>query len=59
MEETTVPWGKSIEDIVSSITEEYGYPVYFNFPGGHAKDNRAFYLGRRARLLPGNIMKFD
>ena len=59
MEETTVPWGKSIEDIVSSITKEYGYPVYFNFPGGHAKDNRAFYLGRRARLLPGNIMKFD
>ncbi len=59
MEETVVPWGKSIEEIVTSITAEYEYPVYFNFPGGHVRDNRAFYMGRKARLLPGNIMNFD
>ena len=59
MEETTVPWGKSIEDIVASVTAEYDYPVFFNFPGGHVRDNRAFYMGRQARLMPGNSLIFD
>ncbi len=58
MEETTMPWGKTIEDIVTSLTSEYDYPIYFNFPGGHVRDNRSFYMGRKARLLPGNTMIF-
>lgn len=50
MEETTTPWGKSIEDIVSEVTSGCSYPVFFGFPAGHVADNRAFYLGRRAHI---------
>jgi muramoyltetrapeptide carboxypeptidase len=48
MEETTAPWGRSIESIITEITSEYGYPLFFNFPAGHIPDNRAIYLGREA-----------
>ena len=45
-----VSYNKSAEEIVLDIVGHYSYPVLFNFPAGHVADNRAFYMGRRARL---------
>lgn len=49
-------FNRSIEEIVLNMAGGYGYPVLFNFPAGHINDNRAFYMGRRARLdYDGNM----
>jgi muramoyltetrapeptide carboxypeptidase len=43
-------FNQSVEDVVMNMAGGYGYPVLFGFPAGHISDNRALYMGRRARL---------
>jgi muramoyltetrapeptide carboxypeptidase len=50
MEDAKVPWGKNVEETILGIVSEFNYPVLFNFPAGHIADNRAFYIGKEARL---------
>ena len=38
-------FGKTIEEIVSEKVKEYNYPVCFNFPVGHQKNNFALKCG--------------
>lgn len=50
MTQGTVPYNKSIEEIVLDIAGHFSYPVVFNFPAGHISDNRAVFIGRQASL---------
>jgi muramoyltetrapeptide carboxypeptidase len=43
-------FGKTIYDIVLEKVREYNYPVCFNFPVGHQKDNYALKCGILHRL---------
>lgn len=55
IEEASMPWGKSIEETIIGIVSEYHYPILFNFPAGHIDDNRAFYIGKKAKIkIRGN-----
>lgn len=51
MNDNTVPYGKTAEEIVSDAVAEYNYPVCFQFPAGHIADNNnALIMGRNAKL---------
>ena len=62
MHDNDIPFGQSVEEIILSICDDYNYPIVFNFPAGHIKDNRALILGRKAELIISKtetILTFD
>ncbi|NAS31940.1 LD-carboxypeptidase [Flavobacteriaceae bacterium R38] len=50
MHDNTIPFGKNATEIIIDITSEYNFPIAFNFPAGHIKDNRTLILGKEAIL---------
>ena len=50
MKDTTIPFGQSVYDAVYDKVKEYDYPVAFDFPVGHAKENYALKHGVLHRL---------
>ena len=53
MNDNTIPFGKTAEEIIYDAVKEYDYPICFNFPAGHITDNRALILGRNCKLKVG------
>ena len=49
--ENDVAFGKTVEEIVLDAVKEYDFPVSFDFPAGHVRDNRTLILGREISLL--------
>ncbi len=45
LKDTERPYGKEIYDIVYSHVKQYDYPVCFNFPVSHGKENYALKIG--------------
>ena len=50
MRTNTTLWGTSIEQLILDALAEYDFPIAFNMPAGHEKDNRALILGRTVEL---------
>jgi len=50
MHDNTIPFGKTVKEIILDCVSEFNFPVVFNFPAGHLKDNRALILGRKVTL---------
>jgi muramoyltetrapeptide carboxypeptidase len=47
-------FGKTIYDMVMEKVKEYNYPVCFDFPVGHVKENYALKCGMKHRLTVSN-----
>ena len=45
LKDNDIPFGFSVEEIIHDFVKKYDYPVAFNFPAGHIKDNCALRLG--------------
>lgn len=50
MNDNTIPFGKNAIEIIAETVSEFDYPVAFNFPAGHIKNNNTILLGQTAKL---------
>jgi muramoyltetrapeptide carboxypeptidase len=50
MRTNTTLWGSSVEQLILDALKEYDFPIAFNMPAGHEKDNRALVLGKTVKL---------
>ncbi len=50
MKDTTTPFGETTEEVISNIVKEYDYPVCFNFPVSHERENYALKIGIKYQL---------
>ncbi|KAA3436037.1 LD-carboxypeptidase [Rufibacter hautae] len=50
MNDTAVPFGKDMPQIILEHCAGYGYPICFDFPVGHVSRNLALVVGREATL---------
>ena len=53
MNDNDILFGKQAVEIIKEAVKEYNYPICFNFPCGHIKDNRALILNKEAKLIVG------
>ena len=50
MKDTTIPYGQSVEEVVKDLVKDYHYPVCFQFPVSHEKENYALKIGVKYKL---------
>ena len=50
MNDNDIPWGKNANQIIEDVVKNYSFPVLYNFPAGHFRDNRALILGKQVSL---------
>jgi muramoyltetrapeptide carboxypeptidase len=53
MKDTERPFGKNVYEIINDVLKEYDYPVCFNFPASHKKENYALKIGVGYKLKIG------
>lgn len=50
MNDNTIPFGKTAEEIIRDVVSEYTYPVAFNIPAGHVNDNLPLLFGEKVNF---------
>ncbi len=50
MKDTERPFGQTAEEVIRDAVKEYDYPVCFNFPVSHEKENYALKIGVKYKL---------
>lgn len=57
MKDTTIPFGQSIEEAIKELVKDFHFPVCFDFPVSHEKENYALKIGVKYNLKvqPGKV----
>ena len=50
VKKNTTDFGKSINELILDVLDEYNFPILFDFPAGHEKTNFPIILGRKVIL---------
>jgi muramoyltetrapeptide carboxypeptidase len=53
VKDTDRPFGKPIDEVINDVVKEYDYPICFNFPVSHEKENYALKVGVQYSLKIG------
>jgi muramoyltetrapeptide carboxypeptidase len=53
IKDTARPFGKTVQELITDIVKEYNYPVCFDFPVSHEKENQSLKVGIRHQLKIG------
>jgi muramoyltetrapeptide carboxypeptidase len=53
MKDNDAAFGKNVKEIILESVKDYKFPVCFNFPAGHEKENMALRLGAKINLEIG------
>ena len=53
VKDTDRPFGKTIEEAINDALKEYDYPLCFNFPVSHGRENYALKIGATYQLSVG------
>ena len=56
MKDTERPFGQTAEEVIRDIVKEYDYPICFNFPVSHEKENYALKIGVKYTLTVDAIV---
>ena len=56
MKDTTIPFGQSVNEVIRDVVKEYDYPVCFNFPVSHDRENYALKIGIEYELSVSSTM---
>ena len=54
MKDTDRPFGKTVYEVINDLIVEYNYPVCYNFPVSHSKENYALKVGGKYQLIISN-----
>ncbi len=50
MNDNTIPFGKTAEEIIMDVLSDTKFPILFNVPAGHLDDNRALTIGAETQV---------
>jgi muramoyltetrapeptide carboxypeptidase len=50
MKDTVIPFGQELYELIFDKVKEYDYPICFDFPVGHVKENYALKVGVKYQL---------
>lgn len=50
IKDTIIPFGQDLKEIIFDAVKEYNFPVCFDFPVGHVKENYALKVGCKYKL---------
>ncbi|RZS99064.1 S66 peptidase family protein [Aquimarina brevivitae] len=59
MHDNTVPFGKDALQIIAEIVSDYNFPVAFNCPFGHVKNNQTLLFGTEVAVQVGETVTLN